>query len=358
MIQGLQQVSNKINYNRANQCYKLADTLETKLYSYLGGCKTEWIRLAGFPVGIVSISLSFLAGVATIVEAIFKGLVNLFTAFSNNGDGANQFLGGLISQVIGGPSVILSRFYYQFFIGYRITLLMNTLGFLFNPQKFIQESIHRSKEPLLPSFSISWSIKPDLRPFNTYFDLANTDQCQEIMYRYVKAPIYGWLKNKSVREIRWRAPFVGIASCFITTVFNIMGIAETILKGSLNILGFPFFDQCKIRKGVNQITFETFKKLVLSPVVIIYENCGRMGHILENFTFVKVDYWGGPKKSAEDAEKHLNGTKLKEATQYADHQNKIQQDQETIMLAAPNPPPLPNKPIVHVPQISDTYKWL
>lgn len=66
----------------ANQTLMIEDKIKVSLYQKLheASKKTRWIRLTGLGVGIVSGFLTIAAHIASIVECVFKGLMNIFGA--------------------------------------------------------------------------------------------------------------------------------------------------------------------------------------------------------------------------------------------------------------------------------------
>ncbi|MEM1282204.1 MAG: hypothetical protein AAGG81_01480 [Chlamydiota bacterium] len=72
--------------------------------------------------------------------------------------------------------------------------------------------------------------------------------------------------------IRLAAPLVAVSSSLLTVVKRISSVAETIIKGFLNFIAFPFTDKCEFFAGLNQLfvklPMDVFA-LMLTPLGVV-----------------------------------------------------------------------------------------
>ncbi len=85
----------------SNQAGILEDRIKSSLYKglYEASQKTGWVRLSGFPVGIISGLMNIVTRIALIAESIFKGFGNLLGAPFTDKCSAKEGLKNLFIQL-------------------------------------------------------------------------------------------------------------------------------------------------------------------------------------------------------------------------------------------------------------------
>lgn len=100
------------------------------------------------------------------------------------------------------------------------------------------------------------------------FSLSSSNQAESIEY-FLKAALYKNLHQDCLGRFTLGPLVVGVLDGIMTITKRVALIAENIFKGSVNIVGSPFFSTCKIGLGVSQLFGGTIKNIVLLPFSIL-----------------------------------------------------------------------------------------
>ena len=105
-------------------------------------------------------------------------------------------------------------------------------------------------------------------------NLNQSNQTEYLEARF-KQSLYGKLHTISCRThaIRLCGALIGSIAALSHLVKRVALIAENLLKGTVNFLGSPFFETCKLSKGLIQLFLITPFHIAALPFVIFYMPC-------------------------------------------------------------------------------------
>ncbi len=86
------------------------------------------------------------------------------------------------------------------------------------------------------------------------FDLANIDQSQKWIDTHLFLPMYQEIAGTpNAVVLRFLGPPIGLTDALLSLMQSVAGVAEALLKGSINLVGSSPFNECNAYRGLLQV---------------------------------------------------------------------------------------------------------